>query len=110
MRSLLCRPKRTWRHVAILILAAGNVLAPGQSKKPVNFESDVLPVFQATCVPCHGSTVKMKGLDLSTLAGVMKGSDAGPVVAPGDPDESGLYKMVQTGTIPKRGKPPAEDR
>jgi len=104
MRSLQCRPNRNWRHVAILILAASNVLALGQSKKPVNFESDVLPIFQANCVPCHGSTVKMKGLDLSTLAGVMKGSDAGPVVTPGDPDESRLYKMVQTGAMPKGGK------
>jgi len=110
MRSLECRPKRNWRHLAILILAASNVLALGQSKKPVNFESDVLPIFQANCVACHGSTVKMKALDLSTLAGVMKGSDAGPVVTPGDPDESRLYKMVQTGAMPKGGKPLAEDR
>ena len=110
MRLLQYRPKRNSRRVAVLILAAGNVLALGQSKKPVNFEFDVLPVFQATCVACHGSTVKMKGLDLSTLAGVMKGSDAGPVVTPGDPDESRLYKMVQTGAMPKGGKPLAEDR
>src|SRR5882762_6829542 len=110
MRSLQCRPNRNWRHVAILILAASNVLALGQSKKPVNFESDILPIFQASCVPCHGSTVKMKDLDLSTLAGVMKGSDAGPVMEPGNPDESRLYKMVQTGAMPKGGKPLAEDR
>jgi hypothetical protein len=51
----------------------------------------------------------MKGLDLSTLAGVTTGSDAGPVVTPGDPDDSRLYKMVQTGAMPKAGKPLAED-
>jgi mono/diheme cytochrome c family protein len=110
MRSLQCRPIRNWRHFAILILAASNVLVLGQSKKPVSFESDVLPIFQASCVACHGSAVKMKDLDLSSLAGVTKGSDAGPVVTPGDPDDSRLYKMVQTGAMPKGGKPLAEDR
>src|SRR5262249_38288008 len=110
MRSLWCQPRGKWRCLAVLFLAAGNVPAPGQSKKPVNFDSDILPIFQTNCIPCHGSAVKMKGLDLSTLAGVMKGGDAGPVVAEGDPDESRLYRMVQTGAMPKGGKPLAEDR
>jgi mono/diheme cytochrome c family protein len=69
------------------------------------FETSVLPIFQANCVPCHGSAIKMKALDLSTFAGAMKGADDGPVITPGKPQESRLYEMVEKGAMPKGGKP-----
>ena len=47
----------------------------------------------------------MKELDLSTFAGVMKGSEAGAVVTAGTPQESRLYEMVEKGAMPKGGKP-----
>jgi hypothetical protein len=78
---------------------------PGNPDKTVVFENRVLPIFQASCVPCHGSALKTRELDLSTFAGVIKGGDDGPVVAPGKPQESRLYEMVEKGTMPKGGKP-----
>jgi len=42
----------------------------------------------------------MKEMNLSSLDGVMKGSESGPVVAPGKPDESRLYQMVRDGKMP----------
>src|SRR5690242_4671237 len=96
--------------VGCLIVLSHSPFAFAQttSEKPGNgaiFETSVLPVFQANCVPCHSSAVKMRDLDLSTFAGVMKGGDDGPVVTPGKPQESRLYEMVQRGTMPKGGKP-----
>lgn len=78
---------------------------PATADRTVTFETSVLPIFQSTCVPCHGSAVKMRDLDLSTFAGVIKGGDDGPVVTPGKPQESRLYEMVEKGTMPKGGKP-----
>src|SRR5260370_6727380 len=78
---------------------------PSNPDKTVIFETSVLPIFQASCIPCHSSALKMRELDLSTFAGVIKGGDDGPVVTPGKPQESRLYEMVEKGAMPKGGKP-----
>ncbi len=78
---------------------------PANPDKTVPFETSVLPIFEASCVACHGSALKMRELDLSTFAGVIKGGDDGPVVTPGKPQDSRLYEMVEKGAMPKGGKP-----
>jgi len=72
--------------------------------KHVQFESDVLPILKANCVQCHGSETRIKEMNLGTLEGVLKGSESGPVVTPGKPEESRLYKMVHEGLMPPGGK------
>ncbi len=64
------------------------------------FETDVLPLFQAKCLRCHGEKSKKAELDLRTRAGILKGSESGPVVQPGKPEESPLYEMVHSGKMP----------
>lgn len=71
--------------------------------KKVSFEADVLPIFKARCVQCHGPGTMTKDMDLSSLQGVMKGSESGAVVIPGKADESRLYQMVQKGKMPLVG-------
>ena len=44
--------------------------------------------------------MRVKEMDLSTIEGVMKGSESGPVVVPGKPDESRLFQMVRDGKMP----------
>jgi hypothetical protein len=68
------------------------------------FKSEILPVFEKNCVSCHGSRQKMAGLDLSSFTGMMNGSSSGPVIAPGKPDHSLLWKMVESGQMPQGGK------
>ncbi len=50
-------------------------------------------VFQTKCLDCHGGAA---GLDVSTYALLMQGSRNGPIVIPGDPDQSPVVlKMVK---------------
>ena len=58
----------------------------------VSFEGTVLPIFQETCVKCHGGKA---GLDLDSHAGVLKGGEGGPVVVAGDPDASLLVRHIE---------------
>jgi mono/diheme cytochrome c family protein len=74
--------------------------APATGVKPVSFETDVQPVLTAKCTGCHGPDTRVKEMNLSTLDGVMKGSESGLVVIPGKPDESKLYQMVRDGKMP----------
>lgn len=54
----------------------------------------VLPVFRKSCLGCHSAALKQGGLDMSTREALLKGSEHGPVVVPGKPQDSQLYKLV----------------
>src|SRR5437016_15152 len=110
---------RTWRVVLTTILGTAVSIGSGQLGaraaedttgrvstpiKKVQFDTDVLPILKANCVQCHGTEARIKEMNLSTLEGVMKGSESGPVVISGKPDESRLYKMVHEGLMPPGGK------
>src|SRR5579871_5183222 len=53
-----------------------------KGSRPIVLEKDVLPIFQRNCVRCHGSKVQKADLDLSSAAGVLRGSSSGSIVAP----------------------------
>jgi mono/diheme cytochrome c family protein len=65
------------------------------------------PIFESKCGSCHGSAA-MKGLNLLTYADIMKGSEDGAVVTPGDPEKS-LLVIVQSGDQPHFGQLSAEE-
>jgi mono/diheme cytochrome c family protein len=99
----------TMAGLALALLAAiGSAQTPDASKT-LPFDSTAGPIFKSNCVGCHGAAVKMKELNLSTEETALKGSESGPVVVPGNPDESILFKKVQSGTMPM-GKPHLSDK
>jgi hypothetical protein len=55
--------------------------------------NDVLPIVQR-CFQCHGPSLKMSKLDLSSREGMLKGGEKGPALVPGDSDASPLYRRV----------------
>jgi hypothetical protein len=92
---------------ACLLLGSMILAGSGQAatSNPVSFEKEILPFLQTQCVVCHGETTHMRELNLSSAAGVAKGSESGPVVIAGKPDESLLYKMLHEGRMPPGGAP-----
>ncbi len=48
-------------------------------------------ILAANCIACHGSAMKMGGLDLRTREAMLKGGTRGPVLVPGDHTKSALY-------------------
>jgi hypothetical protein len=59
------------------------------------FEKSVRPVFLDHCARCHGEKKQEAGLRLDSPAGIRKGTDAGPILAAGDPENSLLIKSVR---------------
>ncbi len=86
-------------NIAAVLLVAGAAAGPPPAGAP-RFETDILPLFQAKCVRCHGGKARRGDLDLTTVAGARKGGESGPAVVPGKPDKSPLYEKVHAGTMP----------
>ena len=59
------------------------------------FETKIRPLLSAHCLSCHGTQVQMAGLNLATEASFLKGSEKGPVVQRGDPENSRLIQVVR---------------
>jgi hypothetical protein len=59
------------------------------------FETKIRPLLVTYCFTCHGTHVQMAGLNLSTEASFLKGSEKGPVVVKGDPEKSRLIQAVR---------------
>jgi mono/diheme cytochrome c family protein len=76
---------------------------PAMQGATVSFAIDILPMIESRCVNCHGGDRTEEGLVLRTHPDVIAGSDNGPVVIPGDAENSLLVELVTTQEMPKRG-------
>ncbi|MBP9226121.1 MAG: hypothetical protein KBF76_19805 [Verrucomicrobiales bacterium] len=76
----------------------------GSSGESVFFENTVAPILEKHCAKCHNPE-KIKGeLNLTSVPGILKGGEQGPVFAAGSPEKSHLYELVSRGEMPKEGE------
>jgi hypothetical protein len=71
----------------------------------VTYQADVLPIFQQYCEECHGAEDPEENLELTRYRTALVGSQNGPVIEPGDPDNSYLVKQIVEGKMPKDADP-----
>jgi mono/diheme cytochrome c family protein len=77
---------------------------PRTSQSKVSFREDVMPILVGRCVMCHqpkGEGTEKSGLDLTSYAGIMKGTKFGPMVIPGDPESSNLMLLLDWRVSPE---------
>ena len=80
-------------------------LPPAATKKGVTYATDIKPLFQASCIRCHGAERPKGGLRLDSLESVLKGGKEGPVVVIGDGAKSDLVIAVSQ-LDPEMSMPP----
>jgi len=87
-------------------------LPPAAAKAGVTYATDVQPIFEKSCYPCHGpKTPKPKGgLRLDSLEAVLKGGKEGVVVVAGDIAKSPLLGDVAHLGDPDDYMPPPKNK
>lgn len=103
--------------IAGLLLASWSALAapdlsklpPAAKQKGLTFAKDIKPLFEASCMRCHGEERHKGDLRLDTLEAVLKGGEDGKVVVPGKSDHSPLVIAVaqieEETAMPPKKKP-----
>jgi mono/diheme cytochrome c family protein len=69
-------------------------LPPASSKKDLTFAKDILPIFQKSCVKCHGAEKQKGKLRVDTLEGTLKGGENGESVVKGNSAKSSLVHTI----------------
>src|ERR1700730_1430578 len=68
---------------------------PAPASHTVNFTKEIKPIFEASCIKCHGRGKDKGGFRLDSRETFLKGGDSGPVALPGKSAESHLIELVQ---------------
>ncbi|MCI0420918.1 MAG: hypothetical protein L0312_17090, partial [Acidobacteria bacterium] len=64
------------------------------SAQKVDFNRDIVPIFRAACIACHGADKPQGSLRLDSEAGVLQGGASGQVVIAGNSSDSILVKRL----------------
>lgn len=84
--------------VAVLTLSAADVdvskLPPASTKTGLTFAKDILPIFEKSCVKCHGTEKQKAKLRLDTLEATLKGGENGESVVKGNSAKSPLVHTI----------------
>jgi mono/diheme cytochrome c family protein len=90
-----------WLSYVGLPLALGGLVwstpaPPSPPQRKVDFAREILPIFRASCFPCHGPERRQGGLRLSNREEAFKGGISGRVIIPGDAENSLLVKRISS--------------
>ena len=82
----------TLASVALADLELGDAskLPPVAAKTGVTYDKDIKPIFEKSCVKCHGGEKPKGKYSMETLASILKGSPEGVTVVPGNSAKSPL--------------------
>ncbi len=104
-------PARLLSTCVWLVATAASVPAVEPTADQIEFfEKKIRPVLVRECYECHAadSKVLQAGLRLDNRDSLMKGGDGGPVVVPGNAEESELIKALkyESTEMPPKGRLP----
>lgn len=75
---------------------------------PVDFVTEIQPLFEASCVKCHAKGKSKGGFSLETRESFLKGGETGPGATPGSGKKSLIVELIASDdpdeVMPKKGK------
>lgn len=70
----------------------------------LTYEKDIRPIFEQHCFKCHDAENAFGGFVLDSYSSLMSTGEHAPVIKPGDPDNSRLWKLVSHAEQPNMPK------
>jgi len=86
------------RYLAMLVLLTGSAPVFAAATQEVSYKNDVTPIIHDYCLNCHqpgGKGFEKSGLDLRTYPSLMKGTQFGTVIKPGDSFTSIFIQVIE---------------
>src|SRR5690606_25749355 len=98
-----CMPTTSLLRLSLTLCAVswGAAVAQAPIEVAALTFKDVATILHERCVLCHQGDVAPLGLRLDSFAGLMTGSERGPVVTPGEPDESEIIRRLEGSSLPR---------
>ena len=90
--------RASWPWIVIALVAA--TAAAAEPLADPKLARDILPLFKAHCVKCHGPGKHEAELNLSTPLAVARGGESGRAIEPGQLDASLLWQRIDAGEMP----------
>lgn len=88
------------------VAVAGSAWAEDKRDAVPDFQRDVLPIFEAKCLRCHGAKRRDGKLDMRTLEAMLAGGVSGPAFKPGNAQKSLLIELLHYNEMPPKKEPP----
>src|SRR5690348_4204761 len=85
-------------------------IPPAVDKKDVTYAGEIKPIFEQSCVKCHGPQRPKAHLRMDSLEGVLKGGEDGKVVVPGSSAQSMLVHNIAHVGDPDQYMPPPKNK
>src|SRR5437870_10457718 len=80
---------------------------PPPADRAIDFAKEIKPIFESSCIKCHGRGRTKGGFRIDTRETFLKGGESGAAVVPGKSAESRLIALVQgvdpDEVMPKKG-------
>ncbi len=85
-------------------------LPAASTKTGVTYATDIKPIFDASCIKCHGEQKPKGKLRLDNLEGVLKGGEDGKVITVGNSTKSVLVLSIAHLGDPDDFMPPPKNK
>jgi mono/diheme cytochrome c family protein len=97
MKAIVILPLLTAISAAVSLSAADvdvSKLPPAATKTGLTFDKDIKPIFEKSCVKCHGAEKQKGKLRLDSLEASLKGGENGESIVKGSSAKSPLVHTI----------------
>ena len=81
---------------------------PPSAARKIDFAKEIKPIFEASCIKCHGRGRTKGDLSIESRDTLLKGGESGPAIVPGRSAESHLIELIAgldpDSVMPQKGK------
>src|SRR5436190_21358274 len=81
---------------------------PAPADHKVDFAKEIKPIFESSCIKCHGRGRTKGELSIESRETLLKGGESGPAIIPGKSEQSRLIELVSgldpDTVMPQKGK------